>query len=101
MKLATRSLLAALLGALTLGAASSALAGGDRHWRGGHGHGHHKHWRGHGRDVVVIREPRFFYREPVVVIREPAVVYREPVYVYPRRPALTIGLDIPPLVIPF
>jgi len=99
MKLATRSLLAALLGALTLGAASPTLADGDRYWK--RGHGHHKHWHRHGRDVVVIREPRFFYREPVVVIREPAVVYREPVYVYPRRPALTIGLDIPPLVIPF
>ena len=99
MKLATRSLLAALLGALTLGAASSALADGDRYWK--RGHGHHKHWHRHGRDVVVIREPRYFYREPVVVVREPAVVYREPVYVYPRRPALTIGLDIPPLVIPF
>jgi hypothetical protein len=29
------------------------------------------------------------------------VVVPEPVYVYPSRPALTIGLSIPPLVIPF
>jgi hypothetical protein len=98
MKLATRSLLVALLGALTLGAASSALAHGDRYWKRGHGHYKHGWYRG---NVVVVGAPRYIYREPVVVYPRPAVVVPEPVYVYPSRPALTIGLSIPPLVIPF
>lgn len=78
---------------------------GDR----GHHYGHYKKFR--GREGVVIRE-RIIERRPIV--REyryyerpigyyaPAPVYA-PVYApryYPRDPAITIGVDIPPLVIP-
>lgn len=85
---------------------------GHREWRGDghrHGHGHYKKFR--DRERVVIRE-RIIERRPVV--REyryyerpveyyaPAPIYA-PVYeprFYRRDPAITIGVDIPPLVIP-
>lgn len=86
----------------------------DRGHRHGHGHGHYKRFR--DRERVVIRE-RYIERRPVV--REysyyerpvefyaPAPVYAPvpiPMYgpprVYSRSPAITIGVDIPPLVIP-
>lgn len=87
--------------------ANSAWAHGDGHGHG-HGHGHWDHrwghdgwrhhhhgWHGHG--PVVVREYRSYYYAP-----PPAPVYYEPapVYYYPSRPAVTIGVSVPPIVIP-
>ena len=99
MNTAAKSILFAITAVLAVSAAPT--------WAdGGHGHGKHgwKHHQGHFdrgyrpyyRDnVVVIREPHYVYSEPRYVYREPAYVYA------PRRPALVIGVDIPPLVVPF
>jgi hypothetical protein len=101
--------------ALAIGTSlSGAALAGDRHhdrdrdrghhsWQHNNHHGHGHHWRGHGynhhryghtyHDRVIIREvPR-----PVYYERD---VYYEPAY-YPRRPAVVIGVDIPPVRIPF
>ncbi|NMG30120.1 hypothetical protein [Aromatoleum evansii] len=120
MKSKTLKLLAAMIAGGALIAATPAHADRD-HWRDdgyrewrdhdrGHRHGHYKKFR--DRERVVIRE-RIVERRPVV--REyryyerpigyyaPAPVYAAPVYaprIYPRDPAITIGVDIPPLVIP-
>lgn len=85
----------------------------DRHeWRDhdrGHRHGHYKKFRDHERVVIreriverrpVVREYRYYERP--IGYYAPAPVYA-PVYaprIYPRDPAITIGVDIPPLVIP-
>ncbi|SIR34833.1 hypothetical protein SAMN05421829_113117 [Aromatoleum tolulyticum] len=117
MKSKALKLLAAMIAGGTLIAATPAHADRDhwrddgyREWRGDdHRHGHYKKYR--DRERIVIRE-RIVERRPVV--REyryyerpigyyaPAPVYA-PVYApryYPRDPAITIGVDIPPLVIP-
>ncbi|MFT4171069.1 MAG: hypothetical protein QM639_00810 [Rhodocyclaceae bacterium] len=54
-----------------------------------------------------VVERTVIYREvppPRVMYREPRVIYREPVYVAPMpvygRPAITIGVSVPPIVIP-
>jgi hypothetical protein len=102
-----RKLLAALLcGGLLASAGAVQARGGD--WedddRGWHKHKHHykHHHRGWDkrtvyRERVIIRErPR--YRESVVHHH-----YYEPprrAYSYSRSPAVVIGVDIPPLVIP-
>lgn len=65
----------------------------DRDWRGrGHAYGRHGH-RDH-----CDRKPHYYERERVVV-RERPVVY-EPVY-YTRRPAVVVGVSVPPIIIPF
>lgn len=77
--------------------------GGHGHHRGwGHDHHHHHHgWRdGRHYERHVIHERRYIYDAPRVYYPAPPVVY-EPVRVYPRRPAVVIGVDVPPIVIPF
>ena len=112
MKSKTLKLLAAMIAGTSLIAATPAHADRDgwrdNGWGEGHRHGHYKKFRD---ERVVIRE-RIVERRPIV--REyryyerpigyyaPAPVYA-PVYApryYPRDPAITIGVDIPPLVIP-
>lgn len=113
MKTTLKSLIAATLAGAALFTALPASAGGDHwdrrdrgEWRGdhrGHGGGHHKHWRhhhhGHYVDRVVIRERPvyrdYYYEAPVRYYAPPPVRYG-----YPRDPAIVIGLDVPPLVIP-
>lgn len=106
MKTTLKSLLAATLAGAALFTALPASADDDRwdrrdrhEWRDdhrghGHGGGHHKHWRHHHHhhvDRVVIREQPV-YRD---------YYYEAPVrYGYARNPAIVIGLDVPPLVIP-
>lgn len=98
-----RTLFAVAAGALALTAATGAYAhGDDDHWRG-RGWGHHKHhhdWRDDHRRYydgpTVIRERVIVHDEPVVIA---APRYYEPRY-YRRDPAVVIGVDIPPLVIP-
>jgi hypothetical protein len=69
----------------------------DDHRGRGHARGHYKErWDRH--DRVVIKEK--------VIVRRPAVReyhYYErpaPVYSYGRAPAIVIGVDVPPIVIP-
>lgn len=78
----------------------------DRHWRDddrGHRHGHHKHWKHRDRERVVIRE-RIIERRPVVKeyhYHERPSRYYGPAYpVYSRDPAVVIGVQVPPIVIP-
>ena len=98
MKAAMKTALAILIAGFALSAAPSWAHDGEGYWRhewkherGGHDRGWH---RRHFDDVLVIREPRYVYREPAYVVPEP-------VYAYPRRPALVIGVDVPPIIIPF
>ncbi|MDY0014316.1 MAG: hypothetical protein RBS40_15685 [Rhodocyclaceae bacterium] len=109
MKKRINTLIAAALAGfafLTALPASADGRGWDRHerfehrqWRDGPPRGYawgpHRHWRDDryyvGRERVVIRE-RPVYRD---------YYYEAPVrYRYARDPAIVIGLDIPPLVIP-
>lgn len=116
MKSNILKLLAALVAGGALVAATPAHADRD-HWRDGHDgwHGHKHHGHGHYKkfrdERVVIRE-RIVERRPVVreyrYYERPVEYYGPvvaplPVYApryYPRDPAITIGVDIPPLVIP-
>lgn len=113
MQTQLKTLLAATLAGAALFTALPASAGGD-HWdrgdghdRGewrdgprGHGWGHHKHWgpRYIERERVVIQERPvyrdYYYEAPVRYYAPPPVRY------YRRDPAIVIGLDVPPLVIP-
>lgn len=106
----THKLLAALLCAGLLAAGGTAQArGGDdwddrgRGWKSHkHDHKYRQHYRDHSHSRTIIRER--------VVVREAPRRYREvreyyypepyPAYVYGRSPAITIGVNIPPLVIP-
>ncbi|MCC4117409.1 hypothetical protein LLG90_18805 [Aromatoleum toluclasticum] len=117
MKSKTLKLLAAMIAGGALIAATPAHADRDhwrddgyREWRGdGHRHGHYKKFRDSERVVIreriverrpVVREYRYYERP--IGYYAPAPVYA-PVYaprIYPRDPAITIGVDIPPLVIP-
>ncbi|WP_341676889.1 hypothetical protein [Niveibacterium sp. SC-1] len=110
LKPVQRILCASLLGIAALGAAGQALAH-DRDY--GYDHHRHEHWRpappppprwGHG---------PHYYREgwyPAPVVIERPVVYRERSYYYappppPRYyappPGITIGVSVPPIIIPF
>lgn len=103
--------------ALAIGATlSGAALAGDRHhdrdWDRGHHSWHHKHhdhghhWRGHGHKHQRYGHHGHGYRDRVVIheVHRPVYyernVYYEPYY-YPRRPAVVIGVDIPPVRIPF
>ena len=119
MKTHAFKLLAAILAGGAMLAATPALADrdhwrdDDREWRGhdhGHRHGHYRKFRDEERVVIrervierrpIVREYRYYERP--VELYAPAPVYA-PVYaaprVYSRSPAITIGVDIPPLVIP-
>lgn len=96
MKTGIRAALTAVLGALALAASAGALA----HDRGrhdaprGHAWGHYKHhypdhhhYHRHG-----------MVRERVIIHRPPPVFYER--HAYYDRPAIVIGVDIPPLVVP-
>lgn len=112
MKTSLKSLIAATLAGAALFTALPAHADrdgwdrGDRHeWRDDHrgpGWGHHPHWGGPRyveRERIVVRERPvyrdYYYEEPVRYYAPPP-----PVRYYPRNPAIVIGLDVPPLVIP-
>lgn len=72
--------------------------------------GRHGHWRRHGHDrrivertVIVQEAPRSTIYQPVYVapprpVYEPAYVRERPVF--RRDPAVTISVDLPPLVFP-
>ncbi|MBS0545561.1 MAG: hypothetical protein JSR40_17710 [Proteobacteria bacterium] len=105
-----RAMLAALLCGSFLAANAAHADRGD--WDGpGRGWGHYKHHHHHRydrdyyggptviRERVIVRErPRYYYDPPVVQ----NYYYNEPVrtYRYSRSPAVVVGVDIPPLVIP-
>lgn len=105
----TRKIVTALLCASVLGAAAPA-AHADRDDRGPrwdhqkhhykHEHKHRRHWdeRTVYREKVIIRERPRYYREPVIHNHYYERPYRS--YSYSRSPAVVIGVDIPPLVIP-
>lgn len=91
-----RTILVATLGtvALTVATAASAHDDHDR-WRWEprgpeyywpHPHHHHRHYYP---EIV---------REPIFVREAPPVVYGRPAYYH--SPAIVIGVDVPPLVIP-
>lgn len=80
---------------------------GRRDWRDdrrGHARGHSKHK--HAKTVVIkrapvhrtviVRERHYHAYPPPRYVYEPAPVYRG----YARDPAIVIGVDIPPIVIP-
>jgi hypothetical protein len=98
MSVNIKSAIAGALAALMLAVVPLAQADGGHgrwkhHWKHNH-HDRYEHW-GHRHDrVVVIREPRYVYRERAYVVEEP--------YYYPaRRPSLVLGVNVPPLVIGF
>lgn len=95
-------LAAAVLGALTLGLADSALAHGDGYGPPGYAWGHHKHHHHHERETVYYQPPVVVRPAPPVMMAPPQVYYPAPYAYYPQRrsPAVVIGVDIPPLVIP-
>jgi hypothetical protein len=110
MKLLSKTsvgLITALLAGLAIAPAASAH---DRDWdRDGYGHGrghgwgHYKHeryWDGYrwAPRTVVVREGYYAPPPPPVVYYPPAPVYYA--QSYPARPAITIGVDIPPIIIP-
>lgn len=76
----------------------------DKHYYR-HDHKHRRHWdeRTVYREKVIIRERPRYYREPEIhnhYYERP--YYERPYrsYSYSRSPAVVIGVDIPPLVIP-
>ena len=111
----TRKLLVAMIcGGILIAAAPAAHADrdyrdyrddrGERDYRGWHHKRHHhknqRHWdeRILYRERVIIRERPRHYREREVhhhYYQQPA-----PSYGYSRSPALVIGVNIPPLIIP-
>lgn len=93
MKDRIRIALAAAFGVLAVAASTGALA----HDRGrhdghrGHGWGHHKQVHHSHRNYVMVRER-------VVVHAPPPVIYERRAYY--GSPAIVIGVNLPPLVIP-
>lgn len=105
MKPTTLRYLAPILLCGGLLAALPAQAHGDRYDRGDRAEWRHRHWghphrhHFHGRETVVrerviIRERPRYYEEEVRYYERPA--YRA----YRHDPAVVIGVQIPPLVIP-
>lgn len=114
MKTSMKTLIAAALATTALFTALPASADNDRwdrhdrgEWRDdhpgrGHGWGHHRYWGPRYEERVVIRE-RPVYRDyyyPAPVYPAPVYYAPPPVRYYPRNPAIVIGVDVPPLVIP-
>jgi hypothetical protein len=107
-----QKLLTILLCGGLLATAGAAEARGDRGWdkpRHSQSYKHsHKHAYKHGhrgwddrrvvRERVIVHERPRYYRETVVHNHYYEPAYRS--YSYSRSPALVIGVDIPPLVIP-
>ncbi|HQZ03606.1 MAG TPA: hypothetical protein PKW99_13240 [Thauera sp.] len=101
----TRRLLLILICGGILGAAAP-VAYADRDDDDDRGWRHHKQHRGWDertvyRERVIIRERPRRYREPEVhhhYYERPYRAYRP--YSYSRSPAIVIGVDIPPIVIP-
>lgn len=105
----TRKLAATLLcGGILSAFSPAALADRDDrgpywgHQKHAHKHKHHHrhHWdeRTVYREKVIIRERPRYYREPIVHHHYYEPAYRS--YSHSRAPAVVIGVDIPPLVIP-
>lgn len=100
MKTSIRAALTAVLGALALAASSGALA----HERGrhdvprGHAWGHYKHQYQHRYPERPHYHRQGMVRERVIIHRPPPVIYER--HAYYDRPAIVIGVDIPPLVVP-
>lgn len=66
------------------------------HWER-HSHDHQGHWKHRG--------PGYRYDQPMVIYRPyyappPAVVYQPAYYGYRTEPVITIGVGLPPIVIP-
>lgn len=100
MKTGIRAALAAVLGALALAVSSGALA----HERGrhdvprGNAWGYYKHhYRHHYPDHHRYLRHEVI-RERIIVHQPPPMYYEQRVYY--ERPAIVIGVDIPPLVVP-
>jgi hypothetical protein len=102
----SRALLTALLCGGLLAIGTAAQADDDRRGHRGHGWKHHKHHHYHDhhyrgdrhtviRERVIVRERPRYYDE-----REVHHHYYTPPRAYSRSPAVVIGVDIPPLVIP-
>lgn len=107
MKKTASYLAAAFVGAALLAPVASAEAHdrGERHeWRHDNGwhHGHHKHHHHHHRHQSNVHygSSTVIYQQPYYVAPPPPVVYRPAYYGYGPEPAVTIGVSIPPLVIP-
>ena len=105
----TRKIVTALLcgGILAVAALAAHADRDDRGPRWGHqkhyykhDHKHRRHWdeRTVYREKVIIRERPRYYREPEIHNHYYERPYRS--YSYSRSPAVVIGVDIPPLVIP-
>lgn len=95
MKTRIRITLTAVLGALALAASTGALA---------HDRGRHDGHRGHGWGHVRHHYAHHHYHRHQV-IRERVIVRQPPPVYYERRayyaqPAIVIGVDLPPLVVP-
>lgn len=72
----------------------------DHDWEHKKHHHHHHHQDKHVvyRETVVVREHPRYYRPPVVHHHYHERPYRS--YSYSRSPAVVIGINIPPIVIP-
>lgn len=113
MKLTTRTLMATLFSLAALSLATGASAR-DRDDGPGWGHQerswqHQNRWdnrherRWNERHHVRDRDRVVFYGAPVVyappVVYRPPVVYSAPYYRYAREPSVTIGFNLPPIII--
>lgn len=100
----TATILATILTGAVLGlSAGNALADGRGHDHDRWEHRHHDHGWKHGHDRYyyydrgpVVYAPAYFASPPPPVIYRPAPAY----YGYRPEPAITIGVGIPPIVIP-
>lgn len=72
---------------------------GDR-WEHHHRHHDHRGWGwGYGYRPAYVPAPPVVY-EQAYVAPPPRVVYREAYPVYRSEPAITVGIGLPPIVIP-
>jgi hypothetical protein len=100
-----KATLAAILATSALVAAPQTWAHGgdrwDRDWRPGPRYDdgwRHRHHHG----PRYYRERTYVYSEPAYVVPAPRYIYREPTYIVPPRPpGISIGVDLPRIVVPF
>lgn len=91
----THAARAAIIGVVALAASSVALA----HDRARNAdYGHHGHGWGHSKRPGHSHRHHVVVREQVVIQQPPQMIYERRAY-YPS-PAIVVGIDIPPLVIP-